>query len=570
MTVTSGAMSATPTDCAAQLSALGFTNPLGITGNQCTTVTVSSILPTTPGWATPPNDNFGGQSAQIGDPINMENEVNMRIVNFSGNTIVLQRGNYGVTTHPNGVAVLEACSTVPKWWDYTNAPHGAQAGDPYSQGIAGNLIDKPMNGASHSFTRDNFTVSDTYPATSTPEYPTLGLTPPMTCADFAGGDSPYLLRHSAPGNYFSTTTSDYGCIPGNANFDGQRGNGFGNYMEKHISPVQNVASNPSFFDARQYIMGPYWPQVVTKLGGAGSFLYKSAATAYNYDNPFDDKRQVPYIKVGMRTVRDVSAPGFLLPDTAGYNYTYCFAHKAGECYAGSTVNDIYINAPFVAKLPAGTAGGGSYSCSAKEQAWFDYQFNDICTGVVSANADYVAQYSAFHDPFSSGSRRITNAFHIPRTTTYLWNAPVLPNGDWTMIQNNGGQYGTRQMMSLAKVPPYPGPQRGINRGTWIPVPIRLGSVPAGTNNVYVRFGYNPSFQCSTRLENCVANGAGIQTGNSVYSYETSDAPAGLACTSGCTVTIPALSQRMMWYQIVYRNAGNATIKVGGAQVLATP
>jgi hypothetical protein len=100
--------------------------------------------------------------------------------------------------------------------------------------------------------------------------------------------------------------------------------------------------------------------------------------------------------------------------------------------------------------------------------------------------------------------------------------------------------------------------------------VKLTSVPAGTNNVIVEFGYNPSFFCSTRQEVCVANAAAIQTGNSVYSYATSDAPAGLACASGCTVTIPALSQRVMWYRVKYRNAGSAVIKTGDTQVVATP
>jgi hypothetical protein len=123
-------------------------------------------------------------------------------------------------------------------------------------------------------------------------------------------------------------------------------------------------------------------------------------------------------------------------------------------------------------------------------------------------------------------------------------------------------------MNFAKLPPYPGPQRGINRGSWIPIPVKLTSVPAGTNNVIVEFGYNPSFFCSTRQEVCVANAASLTS--AIYSYATSDSYSGLPCAAGCTPVVPALSQRMMWYRVKYRNASNAVIKTGNAQIIATP
>ena len=68
----------------------------------------------------------------------------------------------------------------------------------------------------------------------------------------------------------------------------------------------------------------------------------------------------------------------------------------------------------------------------------------------------------------------------------------------------------------------------------------------------------------------MANAATIQTGANVFSYLAADAPAGVPCSSGCTVTIPALSQRIMWYRVKYRDAGNSMIAVGPAKVTAAP
>ena len=58
-------------------------------------------------------------------------------------------------------------------------------------------------------------------------------------------------------------------------------------------------------------------------------------------------------KVGTHPVLDVSGPASVLTDTAGDNYKGCLAHLAGECWAGSAVGDVYVNAPRVSRVPIG-------------------------------------------------------------------------------------------------------------------------------------------------------------------------------------------------------------------------
>jgi hypothetical protein len=167
--------------------------------------------------------------------------------------------------------------------------------------------------------------------------------------------------------------------------------------------------------------------------------------------------------------------------------------------------------------------------------------------------------SAHHDGFGLGSRRIANPFTAPKELegTNL-NTNELPDGSWTLISQ-----------FLLKLPPYPG-RSAVNRVSWIPVPVKVTSVPPGTDNVIVKFGYGPNFYCSSRQEVCVANASTIQPGSSVFSYATSDSYSGVSCASGCTVAIPALSQRVMWYQIDYRNASGQTILTRKAEPLVTP
>ena len=45
---------------------------------------------------------------------------------------------------------------------------------------------------------------------------------------------------------------------------------------------------------------------------------------------------------------------------------------------------------------------------------------------------------------------------------------------------------------------------------------------------------------------------------------------GLACATGCTVAVPALSQRVLYYQVKYRDASNNTLAVGQVELTAVP
>jgi hypothetical protein len=93
------------------------------------------------------------------------------------------------------------------------------------------------------------------------------------------------------------------------------------------------------------------------------------------------------------------------------------------------------------------------------------------------------------------------------------------------------------------------------------------------NDAIVEFGYaengDPgSFYCTSRRESCVAV-SGAVSPSIPFSYEQSETYSGAACSAGCTVAIPALSQRVLYYRWKYRNALGQVI-TDPIQAVVTP
>jgi hypothetical protein len=94
------------------------------------------------------------------------------------------------------------------------------------------------------------------------------------------------------------------------------------------------------------------------------------------------------------------------------------------------------------------------------------------------------------------------------------------------------------------------------------------------NDVIVEFGYaengDPgSFNCTSRRESCVAVSGAVNSSTPFF-YEQTETYSGAPCASGCTVAIPALSQRILYYRWKYRDAFGNAIATSEIRAAATP
>jgi hypothetical protein len=129
-------------------------------------------------------------------------------------------------------------------------------------------------------------------------------------------------------------------------------------------------------------------------------------------------------------------------------------------------------------------------------------------------------------------------------------------------------------MWMAKNLPYPAAD-SVVRATFVPWPVSV-QPPAGleVNNAVVEFGYQEYgapqlINCTTRNDACIATAATVTTGNQPFFFA-SENPPGAPCASGCTITIPAISQRVLYYQVMYRAANNTALAAGPPTAVAVP
>ena len=576
MTITDNGLNTTSlSNCSALLSGLGLPNPLGITGNNCSQVTVNSTTPVSAG--TPTNQTLGavaiGDMAEVQTSGGVNEDETVRIVGISGTTIlVVQRPLWvgsSPVAHPSGSLLWLECTSIPNtmmstharvpyystqvWWEYGADPHMLNTADQYQQQLttATNFIDNMGGDSSHNAGRGDFTAIDG------DALPAAGRECPLPAMGRASW-----IRY---GDFRSNIAQ---CHQYNPAFDGFGGNGFGNEVETHPSAgaVTGIQANTHIIDTRPHQSSVGWMQTVSKVGGR-AFIYKVTDYAES-GNLYDYKRQGLTVFSGRRIVRDVSAAGFdyAAHDDSSYFYTYCRAYKTDDCLTGAAANDVYLNIPKAAQAPIGFPFGPGYRCLGA----FLPDPDDICVSITPSHGNHIVQYlmdAAHHDGFGLGSRRIAIPFVGPKVLEGSnMNGNELPDGSWEV---SDAYLAPIHSLFLFKLPPYPG-QSAVNRVSWIPVPVKITGVPPGTDNVIVEFGYDPNFYCSSRREVCVANASTIQPGSSVFSYTASDSYTGLPCASGCTVAIPARSQRVLWYQIDYRNASGQSILTRKAEPLVTP
>jgi hypothetical protein len=269
---------------------------------------------------------------------------------------------------------------------------------------------------------------------------------------------------------------------------------------------------------------------------------------------------------GSHPLIDISAPASSMSAGAAGAYTACFARANGECYAGSTVGQVYVNCPgMVWNYCSGSGIHGGTPMGVG---------NDICVGNIGGNADGVRQFTLDRTDYAGAyTRTLLTATSRLRMVFGFENNRLLPDNSWLLLRTDFLNY-QRSEMWMAKMLPYP-PADSVMRGNFVPVSLAV-KPPAGlgVNNAIVQFGYQEygapqAINCTSRNDACLATAGAVASGNQPY-YFASENPAGALCAAGCTIAIPAISQRILYYRVMYRAANNSVLAAGPLSSVVVP
>jgi hypothetical protein len=251
---------------------------------------------------------------------------------------------------------------------------------------------------------------------------------------------------------------------------------------------------------------------------------------------------------GYHMLADASGPKSA--DTFGdaTPWHYCYAYSRGECVSGSSSGQMFVSVPF---------DSATQPCLVNT-----YAHNAPC---ISNNYPYgfwVTQFNTAKDDNSGASlRRLTSAFVAPGRQYNFTNAKPTPDGKWMVVPAPWLE-GQRTDMFWVRLPPFPSGNPDKN----FQVRVDGGS----GDSVRVAFGYAENgkpadFYCTSRAEPCFTSSSA--TTANPFSYG-SDSSSYESCGSGCSITMPAVSGRTLYYQVQRRNWWKTT--TGPLTAVAVP
>jgi len=253
---------------------------------------------------------------------------------------------------------------------------------------------------------------------------------------------------------------------------------------------------------------------------------------------------------GYEMLADASAPGTGSNCMDSTPWHYCYAYNTGECISTSTQGSMYASIPHDFSSSQCLVNSYAYTapCISNNYPWGFWvtQFNTTVTDKIGEN-----------------SRRLTSALVAPGRQYNFTNAKVTPDAKWIQVLPQWLE-GQRTDIFWVKLPPFPGPES--NAGT---APGATGltlQVSGGPGDaVRVAFGYAENggpanFYCTSRAEACYTSATATAASPFVYAGEVQSFTP---CSGGCTVQIPAIPGRIVYYQVQRRNGSNTTTSALG-------
>jgi hypothetical protein len=288
-------------------------------------------------------------------------------------------------------------------------------------------------------------------------------------------------------------------------------------------------------------------------------------TVYQITNPAPSHtaniKLVPYLMtMGVQFFKDLSGPTNCHTDPNGPNCMtnnsigfYCEAYAQNECVDGSNAGNFYF---------AATAMYQTENCYSNNQT-----LRVPCLYPLWPMAGWIEQIRQVPMDFDGlGVRRLSMGWSLPLAHFTFYNWISSPDGHWGFFAANPvGQKTLRNATGSAwfamKIPPWPDqPAKRrlrfygeIDRTAFIPYRVLVPGLDG--DSVRVAFGYGENgdpnkFYCTTRLERCWTSTNAVPQNPFVFNGE----PQGRTdCNASCTVTIPAIPGRVVYYSVEHAN-----------------
>ncbi len=339
-----------------------------------------------------------------------------------------------------------------------------------------------------------------------------------------------------------------------APFAGKTGISIINGTQSHPSAAGAAASEENramFYDARPFngIYGSAGPVQATFVSGS---LWKLPAGQVALN-----RKQLPtHATVGVHLLTDVSGPGSSIGTGTADTYHYCVVLAAGECFAGSAAGEIYFNTPNL-----------RYNfCLSPGQASSGADNTDVCIHDQAMTDDVIVQMSAAVGSDNAGvkQRLLTHGFTAPRVNSPFWNIFLSSDSSYGVTR---AKFINNYRADLISVKMQPLRFDSRSRNDFQNVPVTVPGSPFGFAEIewgYLENGTDEAtvFVCSSRQDNCRSGGAPF-----LYASET-QAPS--ACGSGCTIPMPVVANRMVYYRVLRTDAGGNVLARGETRVAAIP
>jgi hypothetical protein len=245
---------------------------------------------------------------------------------------------------------------------------------------------------------------------------------------------------------------------------------------------------------------------------------------------------------------DISGPGSSITDSTPW--ASCLALAVGECRPGSSAGNIYLAVP---NLP-----------SIKSNCYTDWITESLpCAMFGASSAAQLVQVDGSQAySLNEFSRRLTMGL-TGWGRQYPYNTFISEStGTWGMFKADWAD-GIRSDIFMALLPPY-AQANSVPRNTFVNVPV---TVPAHVAYAEIKFGYMENggalaYYCTSRQDACTTSGT-------PFAYPSLDTRTPASCSSGCTINIPVIAGRAVYYSIGTSTNGT-TWSYGGTQVGLVP